>query len=106
VSSNFWLYWAVTIPITAVIVAVWYIWEKRRAMRYEREDSDLQSGMEDLERYIMQTMRKRTMTKDQTWESRLERNDRLEKDDDNDYGAFRATQRRLTRLMTIPVASK
>jgi len=67
VSEQFWIYWAVTIPITIFIVAVWYVWEKRREAKYDKEDMDLEKGSEDMEKSIMATMRKRTMSKASTW---------------------------------------
>jgi hypothetical protein len=70
VSTQFWIYWVVTIPVTVVIVGVWYIWEKRREARYDREDLDLEKGSEDMEKNIMAMMRKRTMSKASTWETK------------------------------------
>jgi len=67
VSDQFWIYWAVTIPVTVVIVAIWYVWEKRREKKYDKEDTDLEKGSEDMEKVIMATMRKRTMSKVSTW---------------------------------------
>lgn len=69
VSNQFWIYWVVTIPITAFIVGFWYIWEKKREERYDREDLDLEKGSEDMERTIMAMMRKRTMSKASTWDT-------------------------------------
>jgi hypothetical protein len=68
VSSGFWIYWAVTIPITMLIVGIWYVWEKKREARYDQEDRDLEKGSEDMEKSIMATMRARTMSKASTWE--------------------------------------
>lgn len=68
-SSQFWIYWAITIPLTAVIVAAWHVWERKRESRYEREDTDLERGSERMEAEIMATMRKRTMSKVNTWDS-------------------------------------
>jgi hypothetical protein len=70
VSSRFWMYWAVTVPVTIVIVGIWYVWEKRRDARYDKEDEDLERGSEDMEKNIMATMRKRTMSKASTWETK------------------------------------
>lgn len=67
VSSKFWIYWVITIPVTMAIVGVWWIWERKRDERYEREDKDLEKGSEDMERDIMAAMRKRTMSKHSTW---------------------------------------
>lgn len=69
VSNQFWIYWVVTIPVTVVIVGVWYIWEKKRERRYDREDLDLEKGSEDMEKNIMAMMRKRTMSKASTWDT-------------------------------------
>ena len=69
VSDQFWIYWAVTIPVTILIVAIWYVWEKRREKRYDKEDTDLEKGSEDMEKVIMATMRKRTMSKVSTWDT-------------------------------------
>ncbi|TEY72969.1 hypothetical protein BOTCAL_0085g00180 [Botryotinia calthae] len=68
VSESFWLYWAVTIPCTMIIVGWWYVWEKKRERRYFLEDIDLEKGSDDMEKEIMATMRKRTMSKASTWE--------------------------------------
>jgi hypothetical protein len=70
VSNHFWIYWAVTIPVTVIIVAIWYIWEKRRETKYDKEDTDLEKGSEDMEKNIMATMRKRTMSKASTWDTK------------------------------------
>jgi hypothetical protein len=70
VSESFWIYWAVTIPITMIIVGVWYVWEKKREARYNKEDMDLERGSENMEKVIMATMRKRTMSKVSTWDTK------------------------------------
>lgn len=73
VSSTFWIYWVITIPVTMAIVGAWWVWEKKRDERYEREDRDLEAGSEDMERVIMAAMRKRTMSKHSTWDSGMGR---------------------------------
>jgi len=70
VSGQFWIYWAVTVPVTIVIVGIWYVWEKRRDAKYDKEDEDLERGSEDMEKNIMAMMRKRTMSKASTWETK------------------------------------
>jgi hypothetical protein len=70
VSEQFWIYWAVTIPVTVIIVAIWYVWEKKREARYNKEDTDLERGSEDMEKVIMATMRKRTLSKVSTWDTK------------------------------------
>ena len=40
-TSKFWIYWAVTVPLTLATVAAWYVWINRKASREsarERED--------------------------------------------------------------------
>lgn len=69
VSNKFWIYWVVTIPVTIMIVAIWYVWEKKRDARYDREDRDLEKGSEAMEKEIMAMMRKRTMSKHSTWDT-------------------------------------
>jgi hypothetical protein len=70
VSSQFWIYWAVTIPMTIIIVMIWYIWEKRREKRYQMEDNELEKGVETMELQIQSAMRKRTMSKVVTWDTK------------------------------------
>lgn len=70
VSPQFWIYWAVTIPVTVVITAIWYVWEKRREAKYDREDMDLEKGSEAMEKNIMAAMRRRTMSKASTWDTK------------------------------------
>jgi hypothetical protein len=70
VSHQFWIYWAFTIPLTVVIVLTWYIWERRREKRYAEEDSELEKGVESMEIQIQSQMRKRTMSKVGTWDTK------------------------------------
>jgi len=39
-------------------------------LKYDREDADLEKGSEDMEKNIMATMRKRTMSKVSTWDTK------------------------------------
>jgi hypothetical protein len=70
VAKSFWIYWAVDVPVTILIVAGWYVWEKRREAKYDREDADLEKGSEDMEKNIMASMRKRTLSKVSTWDTK------------------------------------
>jgi cytochrome c-type biogenesis protein CcmH/NrfF len=63
VSPDFWLYWAVTIPVTLLIVGLWLFWERRRRRMYEIEDRDLELSVEEMERDIMKQMLKTTKSK-------------------------------------------
>jgi hypothetical protein len=70
VSNQFWIYWVVTVPLTIVIVLTWYIWERRREKRYAEEDTALEKGVESMEIQIQSEMRKRTMSKVGTWDTK------------------------------------
>jgi hypothetical protein len=79
-------------------VGIWYCWEKKREARYDREDADL-------EKNIMAAMRKRTLSKVSTRDARVERQELLARDEDNDYGAFREPKPRTSgfgELLTVP----
>lgn len=69
VSNQFWIYWAVTIPLTIVIVLCWYIWEQRREKRYVEEDTAIEKGVESMEIQIQREMRERTLSKAATWDT-------------------------------------
>lgn len=62
-----WIYFVITIPVTFFIVLIWWIWDRSRERRYEKEDIDLEDQIENMENKIMATMRKRTMSKVRTW---------------------------------------
>ncbi|KAH6627884.1 hypothetical protein F5144DRAFT_287443 [Chaetomium tenue] len=68
VSPLLWIYFAITIPVTLVIVVCWRWWDRRREAQYAKEDRDVEEGIEKMEAQIMATMRKRTMSKMRTWE--------------------------------------
>jgi hypothetical protein len=70
ISNQFWIYWVVTIPLTIIIVLTWYIWERRREKRYAEEDTALEKGVESMEIQIQSAMRKRTMSKAATWDTK------------------------------------
>jgi hypothetical protein len=70
VSPKFWIYWVVTIPVTMVIVAIWFVWERRRERIYQEEDKLLESGVETMEMEIQSSMRKKTMSKVGTWDTK------------------------------------
>ncbi|KAE9365424.1 hypothetical protein N431DRAFT_496517 [Stipitochalara longipes BDJ] len=74
VSPTFWLYWAVTVPVTLVVVGMWLVWEKRKQKANEVEDNESEKGPEDIEKAIMTAMRKRTQTaEDINSENKLQR---------------------------------
>ncbi|CAM1505370.1 Fc.00g110070.m01.CDS01 [Cosmosporella sp. VM-42] len=67
VSTNLWIYFAVTVPITALIVASWTLIDRRRVDKHKKEDADLEKNIEKMEKEIMFALRKRTMSKANTW---------------------------------------
>jgi hypothetical protein len=67
VSTQLWIYFAVTVPITAIIVAAWLIFDRRRETAHAKQDADLERNIEKMEKDIMYNMRKRTMSKTHTW---------------------------------------
>jgi hypothetical protein len=68
VAPTLWIYFAITIPLTLVIVLVWWVWEKNREKVYAKDDDDLEKGIDRMEAQIMSNMRKRTMSKVRTWD--------------------------------------
>ncbi|KFY25873.1 hypothetical protein V493_04399 [Pseudogymnoascus sp. VKM F-4281 (FW-2241)] len=70
VSGSFWIYWAVTIPLTLFIVGMWHYWERRKERRYLEEDLLLEKGVESMEIQIQAQMRRRTMSKVATWDTK------------------------------------
>jgi hypothetical protein len=69
VSSDLWIYFVVTIPLTLAIVGSWWFMDKRREKQYAAEDIDIEKGIETMETEIMAIMRKKTMNKATTWNS-------------------------------------
>ncbi|KAL8855913.1 MAG: hypothetical protein Q9178_007479 [Gyalolechia marmorata] len=49
VSSEFWLYWAVTLPLTAVVMVVWQTWLWLYRRRRDRKLKELEDGAEEKE---------------------------------------------------------
>jgi len=69
VSPLLWVYFAITVPLTILIVGIWLWWDKRREDRYAREDEDIEADIDTMEAQIMAAMRKRTMSKMRTWDT-------------------------------------
>ncbi|KAF4506699.1 hypothetical protein G6O67_006754 [Ophiocordyceps sinensis] len=69
VASQFWIYFAVTIPLTVAIVLSWWWFDRRREAQYAKDDEDLEKNIDKMEREIMFHLRKRTMSKANTWNS-------------------------------------
>lgn len=69
ISTDLWVYFAITVPVTVLIVGGWLRFDKRREKRFMSEDNDLEKNIEHMEADIMAMMRKRTMSKANTWTS-------------------------------------
>ncbi|KEY65212.1 hypothetical protein S7711_09339 [Stachybotrys chartarum IBT 7711] len=67
VSGQLWIYFAVTVPVTAFILLVWTWYDRRREAQYARDDADLENNIDKMEKDIMFHLRKRTMSKANTW---------------------------------------
>ncbi|KPM42749.1 hypothetical protein AK830_g3773 [Neonectria ditissima] len=67
VSVQVWIYFAVTIPVTALIVGAWLWIDKHRMEQAKKDDEDLEKNIEIMEKEIMFHLRKRTMSKTNTW---------------------------------------
>ena len=46
VSPRFWVYWAITAPLTILVVLVWFIWIAFKDARHKREDLEMAQGFE------------------------------------------------------------
>ncbi|THV51360.1 hypothetical protein BGAL_0113g00050 [Botrytis galanthina] len=63
VSPSFWIYWIITVPVTLIILGLWYLWEKQRDGRFvrernEREETDYLVSEIDLEEYYLQPLQR------------------------------------------------
>ncbi|KAK3340310.1 hypothetical protein B0H65DRAFT_254633 [Neurospora tetraspora] len=67
VSPSIWVYFAITIPLTLIIVVTWLLWDKKREAEYAQEDKDIEKGIDKMEQKIMAEMRMRTMSTARTW---------------------------------------
>jgi hypothetical protein len=68
VSSDLWIYFVITVPLTVLIVLFWRWWDKRREVQYAAEDEVLEAGIDELEAQIAHTIRQRTLSKHRTWD--------------------------------------
>ncbi|PTB81159.1 hypothetical protein M440DRAFT_63201 [Trichoderma longibrachiatum ATCC 18648] len=70
ISNWLWVYFVITIPVTALIVGFWLWYDRRREARYANDDQKLEGDIEQMEMNILNSLRKRTMSKTHTWNSR------------------------------------
>jgi hypothetical protein len=69
ISQWLWVYFAITVPLTVIIVGGWMLLDRRMEKKHALEDEDIEKGIEKMETEIMAVMRKRTMNKATTWNS-------------------------------------
>lgn len=69
VSVELWIYFAVTVPVTAIILISWMVVDRKRERQHKLEDADLERNIDKMEVDIMRHLRKRTMSKAHTWKS-------------------------------------
>lgn len=67
ISDKLWVFFVLTIPITAAIVWIWMWYDRRKEAQYARDDADLEKDIDKMEKDIMFHMRNRTMSKSNTW---------------------------------------
>ncbi|TLD33245.1 hypothetical protein PspLS_00466 [Pyricularia sp. CBS 133598] len=68
VADTLWIFFATSLPLTGLILLVWLVWERKREKAHAEEDDDLEKGIERMEAQIMDTMRRRTLSKARTFE--------------------------------------
>lgn len=62
VSPRFWLYWVIVIPVTACVLAAWYVWERQRKGKiHEVAEALKQQGVnvDQMEAEVLAAMRER-----------------------------------------------
>ncbi|KAI1818729.1 hypothetical protein GGS20DRAFT_2357 [Poronia punctata] len=69
VSSELWVYFVITIPLTLFIVGAWWGLGRLRERRYESEDRKMEEGIKNMEKDMLRVMRQKTLNKATTWNS-------------------------------------
>ncbi|SPO01163.1 uncharacterized protein DNG_03910 [Cephalotrichum gorgonifer] len=69
VSIDLWIYFALTIPLTAAIVGSWFYLNRRRKNKLRRDQLAVEDDVELMEREIMATIRRKTLKTESTWDS-------------------------------------
>ncbi|KAH6610705.1 magnesium transport [Trichoderma cornu-damae] len=71
ISNWLWVYFIITIPLTAFIVGFWIWYDRRKEARYAVDDKELENSIEQMEVNILKSLRRRTMSKANTWNSTI-----------------------------------
>lgn len=71
ISNWLWVYFVITIPLTVFIVGFWIWYDRRKEARYADDDKELENNIEQMEVNILKSLRRRTMSKANTWNSTI-----------------------------------
>ncbi|KAM0459465.1 hypothetical protein ACHAPV_005653 [Trichoderma viride] len=71
ISNWLWVYFIITVPLTVIIVGSWIWYDRRKEARYADDDKELEGDIEQMEVSIMKSLRRRTMSKANTWNSTI-----------------------------------
>lgn len=71
ISNWLWVYFIITVPLTIIIVGSWIWYDRRKEARYADDDKELEGDIEQMEVSIMKSLRRRTMSKANTWNSTI-----------------------------------
>lgn len=72
VSTYFWIFWALTIPITALIFMIFWGYTKWTQMQHAKEDKEIEGTVDELETRIQKEMRVRTIERMDTFSTKDE----------------------------------
>jgi hypothetical protein len=50
VSPLFWIYWAISIPLTIAVLGTYLLWDRRLSMKAHKEDEAIEIRMQDMKR--------------------------------------------------------
>lgn len=50
VSPLFWIYWAISIPLTIAVVGSYIVWDRKLSLEAHKEDKDIELRMLDMKR--------------------------------------------------------
>jgi len=67
VSPHLWIYFVVAMPVTAIVVGLWWRWDRVQNRRFSHESEDLEKAIDQMEAQIMSTMRQRTTSSQRPW---------------------------------------
>lgn len=45
--GSFWVYWAITIPVTLTVMLLWLLWLRRKRLYHREKDRKVDSGLDE-----------------------------------------------------------